>query len=148
MIQAQNGLQKLIERKYLFEMRFTLEKAALSIAGIALALPLTSACSSDDEQASNQESNAASASPAAAESSSEDIEVTEGQVPDIEGRTHFEAITALREAGLRYEAPGDDFDMEEDSQNTRDWTVTGQSPVSGAEAKAKDVVEVTVERGG
>lgn len=147
MIQAQNGLQKLIDRKYLFEMRFTLKKTALSIAGIAIALPLISGCSSDDEQASNQESNAASASPAAAQASSEDIEVTEGQVPDIEGRTLFEAITALREAGLRYEVSGDDFDMEEDSQNTRDWTVTGQSPVSGAEAEAKDVVEVTVERG-
>lgn len=75
-----------------------------------------------------------------------EIEITEGEVPSVTGRTLQEAVTALRIAELRYEVSGDGFNLEEHSQNTRAWRVVSQSPAAGAVAEPRDVVNLTVER--
>lgn len=74
------------------------------------------------------------------------IEVEEGVVPNLTGYSLHEAIVALREGRLLYEMEGDGFVHGEQSQATRDWTVTGQSPAAGAEVEPRSTVQLTVER--
>jgi len=78
--------------------------------------------------------------------SSPSIEVEKGTVPSLEDATLFDAITALREAGLRYEISGEGYDTKEEAYNTREWQVVGQEPAAGEHAEPRDTVKLTVER--
>lgn len=113
------------------------------VGGAILAVPLLVGCgSSGNEEAASEEPQTMQTSA----SSQPEIEITEGEVPNVNGRTLYDAVTALRIAEMHYEVSGDGFNLEDDSQNTRSWNVVGQSPAAGADAEPRDVIDLTVER--
>lgn len=114
---------------------------AALLTGVLLTL---SACADGSQSAPETPTSQATAEASATQLPP--IEVEEGVVPNLTGYSLHEAIVALREGRLLYEMEGDGFVHEEQSQATRDWTVTGQSPAAGAEVEPRSTVQLTVER--
>lgn len=114
---------------------------AALLAGVLLTL---SACADGSQSAPETPTSQATAE--ASSTQLPPIEVEEGVVPNLTGYSLHEAILALRENRLMYEMEGDGFVAEDEGDSTREWTVTGQSPASGAKVDPRSTVELTVER--
>lgn len=76
--------------------------------------------------------------------SGESQQASQVQVPDLENKTLYEAITALREVKLNYEVGNQDFDPAAEKLNTRDWLVEDQSQEAGDSVPVRDTVTLTV----
>lgn len=88
----------------------------------------------------NSESDQSAEGPASGESQ----QASQVQVPDLKGKTLYEAITALRELKLNYEVGNEDFDSAAEKHNTRNWVVEEQSKEAGVSVPARDTVTLTV----
>lgn len=74
------------------------------------------------------------------------VQTSEVQVPDLKNKTLFDAITELRELRLNYEFTNEDFDPKAERYNTRDWTVVDQDKQPGETVPVRENLMLTVEK--
>lgn len=70
----------------------------------------------------------------------------ETEVPELEGKTLNQAIRSIRDANLTYELTNEDFDVEKERHNTKEWVVEKQDQAAGTSVPDKYTVKLSLKR--
>ncbi|MDO5617801.1 PASTA domain-containing protein [Kocuria sp.] len=111
-----------------------------SLAVLLLAGGFTVAgCGGND----NTSADATPSAESTATASATDSATAETTIPDFTEKPLYDAIVFARENDLSYQLEGAEI---ADIDNTREYTVTEQTPEAGSEFKPRDVLTLTVEQ--
>ena len=100
-----------------------LNKFAAGITAVVFAATL-GACGSTNDGKSQAENTTQASSQSTSQKKADQ------EIPNLKSKTLFEAITELRDRGVRYEVSGKHFEHKTESNNTRSWIVEDQKTVN------------------